>query len=132
MLAAINDASGYVESYLVASERYLPDDLQAIISQGGMSGDFLKRIISNIAFYFMFGGRDAPNPPETVTTDYNMAMKDLESLGNGSLVLSFQQAEAAGVASNFNMTQSQILALNQFTDRCQRVMGIRNYLRRGF
>jgi hypothetical protein len=61
-----------------------------------------------------------------------MAMKDLESLGNGSLVLSFQQAEAAGVASNFNMTQSQILALNQFTDRCQRVMGIRNYLRRGF
>lgn len=124
----LEESSGEVESALVASARYSAQDLQ---STNGVSREYLKGIIADIAMWRLFGRRPAPGPPETATLLNEEAWKKIEKLSNGEVVLSFQQVQEAGVPTNEFMTTPELKELNLFSDSCGRSLGIRNSFRRG-
>ena len=127
LLTILMEASGEVESSLVASNRYSVADLQAV---NGVSQTYLQGIVADIAMYKCFGRRDAPGPPETVMQQYAEALTKIENLRNGTTVLSFIENKEAGVATNEYMQVPDLLNLNLFSNSCSRSLGNRNAFRR--
>jgi hypothetical protein len=121
--ALLKQASGMVEAACVAGNRYLPTDLQALVSAGGNGAEYLKGIIADIAAHLLTARRwrfsgDTLKP-------YEQALEILKALRNGDSVFPFVEAEAAGVADSQFYTQADIDRLNLIS-RDTRVFGIRN------
>lgn len=128
LLQILMDASGMVEVALMTNERYSTVDLSA---PNGVSQAYMQSIISDIAMYKLYCRRDAPGPPETVISNYNEALRKIDQLRTGDVVLSFAESQAAGIPTDEFMQIGDLFRDNLFSTACRRTLGIRNAFRRG-
>lgn len=129
LLAAINSACGMLESAALSSRRYSVADLQAL---DGMSLEYMKMILSNIAMYLIMTRRPGPNPPDTVVAAYEEAMKLLDALSNGERIFAFAEAEEAGLPEVYQMTTADLYRNNVPSVRYGRAWGMRLERRKFF
>lgn len=136
LLTAINDACGLLESACLRGQAYSPSDLSALASQvdgngnPGVSGQYLKRILSDITAFDLVTRRFGPNPPQTVLEAYNRAMDQLDALSRGERIFSFVETAEAGVATTQQMSQIQPYENNLITARWSAYWGTRQAERR--
>ncbi len=96
LTALFQDASGQVEAALLAVDRYSVTDLQNLITAGGNSANFLKRIVCDLVVGMLIERRpflDRDLPPA-----YLRALEWLEELRNGKRIFAFQEVADAGNA----------------------------------
>ena len=94
LAAALNTASGALESAVLTSQHYAVTDLQAL---DGMSLEYMKTILSDIAMYEIVCNRPTNNPPETVSQKYQLALQALQDLSDGKRIFAFQETADAGL-----------------------------------
>lgn len=124
--ACLATASGEVEASLLSAERYSTVDLAAM---NGNSQQYVKGIVADLAMYGLCMVRGMI-PPDGVMAAYDKAQHDLEALSNGTKILAFAETADAGKAEDEFMTLQDYQRNNRFVDACQRVLGIRQELRR--
>lgn len=125
--AAIDAACGMLESAVLRSGRYSVADLQAL---QGMSLEYMKKILSDIAMYNLIGRRPGPAPPETALSSYEEAIKALNDLSDGIRIFAFREAELAGVSSTKKFSTIDYQANNLIPYRWTRAFGVRQGSRR--
>lgn len=123
LLAALNGASGMLESAIFAGERYNAADLQAL---NGMSREYMLWILRAIAAYLLWTRRDAGSPPETLMNEYNNALNVLNELSLGKMIFSFNETSKAGLPITQQMTASQYWNNNYVSSRWTRMFGPRS------
>lgn len=118
LAAALDDASGRVDSALMVAQQYTTDDLEGLT---GNSLALLKRIVCEVAMAYLMGRR-----PEVFGGDHYEAMQRaaedfLERLRRGERVFpSVADNVAAGLPSVDGMTAVQYDRLNLIPDRTRR------------
>jgi phage gp36-like protein len=97
LLAAIADASGMVEAAVLAAERYSVTDLQNLYASGGNSGQFLIRLVCDLAVGLLIERR--PYLERDVPAPFLRALEWLEQLRDGKRILAFQEVAQAALPS---------------------------------
>src|SRR5579859_2315948 len=87
--ALLADASGMVEAALLAVDRYSATDLQNLITAGGNSANFLKRLVCDLAIGQLIERR--PYLDRDIPPAYLRALEWLEDLRNGKRIFAFQE-----------------------------------------
>ncbi len=114
--AALDDASGDIESALLFGERYTPDDLAALT---GNSQSLLVRMTCDIAMAFLLRRRPTKNA-EADAAQLELAEKHLERLRKGDRVFyRGDDVDPAGVVDTTGPTTVQLTSLNLIRDRTQ-------------
>lgn len=109
--AILDQASGDVETACVAGRRYVPDDLDALIANGGNSAHYLIGLVCDLAMYKIMNRRPSPvatAPPGPAQT----ALDALQLLRGGERILGFEEAATAGVRVQF-INQNRCSITNQ-------------------
>lgn len=127
VLFFLAQASGMLESAVLTSQRYAVSDLQSLT---GVSQNYMKSILADIAMYRIMTRRPGANPPETVVRSYEEAMQALQALANGEQIFAFEEAEAAGVPSVYSLNAVDLYKDNFTSVRFRRVWGNRLEMRR--
>lgn len=120
LLAALNAASGMLESAVLTSERYSVSDLQSL---SGVSSEYMKSLLADIGMYLIMTRRPGPSPPETVVTSYEMALQALDALSRGERIFAFSETEQAGLPDTYQMTMSDQYRDNMWSVRNRRWLG---------
>ncbi len=115
LTALFADASGMVEAALLAVDRYSALDLQNLITAGGNSANFLKRLVCDLVAGMLIERR--PYLDRDIPPAYLRALEWLEELRNGKRIFAFQEVADAGNAKvtidSVYDIQSRNLASNQ-------------------
>lgn len=112
--AALDDASGDIESACLVGERYLPADLAALT---GHSLFHLKRICCDIAVAFLLRRRPSDDPDRD-TARLELAEKHLERLRTGEMVFyRGDGADQGGTPDTTGPTTVQLQELNTIRRR---------------
>ncbi len=95
--AALLDASGELESACITGDRYLPTDLQAMLTNGGAGAGLLISLVASLAWWRLYARRMpvTANPEDVASA--RIAMEMLDKLRLGERVFPFQEAAAAGL-----------------------------------
>lgn len=128
-LTVLSEASGELESACLRSQMYSVSDLQSL---NGVSLQYMKKILSNIAMMNLYTRRDGPNPPETTVENYNSAMKMLEDLSGGMRIFAFNETEEAGLPKNYYMSPWNQIRNRMVSSTWQRSFGIRQNMQSGY
>lgn len=91
------EASGMLEAAIFRSAIYQLADIQNLLTQGGNSAKYLKRLVASIATYALMTRRPGPEPPEVIKEAYNEAMTALNDISTGVRIFAFQETAAAGL-----------------------------------
>lgn len=121
-------ASGELESACLKGDRYQPPDLQALITQGGVSAGYLKDIVAALQVMRLYNRRGGLQPSDLAVKRYEVAQAELLNLANGSSIFSFQETEDAGVPDSAYLTHFQILRQQFMPTAYRRAFGIRKSL----
>lgn len=114
--AALDDASGDIESACLVGERYTPDDLAALTDN---SLSLLKRICCDVAMAFLLRRRPS-NDPDNDAARLELAEKILDRLRTGEQVFyRGDGVDQAGVAVTTGPTTMQLQCLNTIRRRTQ-------------
>jgi hypothetical protein len=105
--AALNAASGEIESACLIGERYTPADLAALT---GVSAEYLKSLVCDIAMHRLAERRGLRF--EDTHVAFDRARETLDRLRSGDRIFSFAEAEQAGVASDQFVQGFQLDRLN--------------------
>jgi hypothetical protein len=92
----LQQASGDIEAACVAGLRYLPTDLQALLTNGGTGAEYLIGLTCDLAMWKLMNRRPSPvatSPPGPAAA----ALEALQLLRGGERILAFQEAGNAGV-----------------------------------
>lgn len=122
LLAALNDASGELESSIFVSKRYGAADLQAL---DGVSRQYMLRILSDLAAYNLWTRRKAGEPPGTVAKAYEKAQAVLVDLQTGQDIFSFEEIAASGVPVTYQMQMADHYNNNMLSTLWRRIYGSR-------
>lgn len=116
--AALNDASGLIESACLVGERYTPTDLEALT---GNSLYHLKRICCDVAMALLLQRRPSSDPDKD-TERLEIAEKHLDKLRDGERVFyRGDNVDQAGVPDTTGPTTVDLENLNSIRRR------VRNY-----
>jgi hypothetical protein len=127
LIAALNGASGQLESAVMRSQIYQLADLQALT---GVSLEYMKKILSDLAMYDLMTRRPGPAPSETVIDAYNRALEALEALANGTRIFSFLETAEAGLVETQPFLLTDYYKNNLISARWTPFFGIRQAERR--
>jgi hypothetical protein len=83
-----------LESAVLTSQHYSVTDLQQL---NGVSLEYMKTILSDIAMYEIVCNRPENNPPDTVFQKYQLAFQALQDLSDGKRIFAFQETADAGL-----------------------------------
>jgi hypothetical protein len=113
VIAALLDASGEVESAIAKGERYQADDIQAILTanpQTAATGK-LFRMVSDLAWVFLFERRPNKDIPEPPSLKRTLAM--LDELAQGKRIFYFQETADAGLGPvEFEASPADVMQRN--------------------
>lgn len=123
LFTLLQAASGEVEAACGEAGRYAPSDLLNIAATTTNSAIMLARIVAGLTFGLAHEIRGYQIPKDL--TSVTNARTALESLRNGSAILSFLETEEAGLAETSNYSPSEIFALDRVSDRAIRFFGRR-------
>jgi hypothetical protein len=121
--AALADASGAVESAVLANGRYSVDDLQAMADDAN-ARNYMRRLVADIAIVYLHERRGVPLG-DTMKDRYDRTMKELASLRSGSTMLPFDGTIDASLPDDEFETPSEISMLNLLSSRVRRGLGTR-------
>lgn len=99
--AALQQASGRVESSAMIGARYRPEDLSAL---SGNARAWLVRLVVDVGYEYLRRRRGHPEQP---TAAYFEALKDLDRLQAGDAVFGTAEAASASVPGNRFVTQRE-------------------------
>lgn len=102
--ALLDQASGEVETACSAGKRYQPDDLDALIDNGGNGAQYLIGLVCDLTMWKLMNRRPSPvatAPPGPAQS----ALDALQLLRGGERILAFEEAAEAGKQVRF-LTQS--------------------------
>lgn len=120
----LKEASGELESACLVGERYVPDDLAALLTAANVSAEFLKGIVAGITFGKVWGHR-----PRTAAEPYppmaQWAEGKLEALSMGKRIFGFQEAAEAGRMDISQESVADIEARNGVVFQAARFFGRR-------
>jgi len=138
VVRAVNAACGMLESACLRGQAYSPADLRALAAQAddaglpGVSGEYMKTIVSNVAMYLLIGRRPGPAPPQTALDSFNHSMDQLDALSRGERIFAFAEAASAGVVTTQPMPLDQAYRNNMISARWRPFFGARQAQRRFF
>jgi hypothetical protein len=112
LLAALQAASGKVESTLLKGGRYSAQSLAALT---GVSREFFNKLVADTALAFVYEYRDGMTPPDNVRLRIDRAEKLLTRLADGSDILSFSETVQAGQPLTYMMNFSDKIRRNYLT-----------------
>ena len=128
--AALQAASGELESAALQGQRYSVADLQ---SANGNSQVLIQRVVAALAMMYLWDRRDGPDPPANVVRKHEAATKFLEKLASGEAILSFLETEEAGLPEDIYFTEADLLKNRLITAGSFRQMfGNRNAVKGSF
>jgi phage gp36-like protein len=113
LLAALNDASGEIDSAVMVGERYTPTDLRNLTANSAYT---LIRITCEIALARLMQRRPG-RAIEQVKAMREAADASLKSLSQGNAVLETTTAGTAGQPSISTITFAEYTSLNLLRDR---------------
>lgn len=110
IIAALRDASGLVESAAMNAARYKKDDLELIVATECNSQGILFRMVSDLAWTFLFERRPNTNiqPPASM----NRSMEWLNLLSQGKRIFAFTETQDATTLERVESETSDILDRN--------------------
>lgn len=117
--AALNAASGLVESACLVGQRYAPSDLAGLT---GVSQVYLQQLVAHLA-YGLLEERRYPNQP--IPEMCKRAFDVLDALRNGKRIFSIVEAGQAGNLTVLDVDLSQIQFLDLATYQATRLYGHR-------
>ncbi len=123
VLAALRDASGDVEAAALLGGRYTADDLGVILGTDCNARGKLYRIVSDIAWVYLWEGRsnkDLPTPPS-----YQRSLLWLKELAQGTAIFGLQETMDAGLMTHDVETAVDVENRNGATLIACRLFGIR-------
>lgn len=123
ILAALADASGDIDSALLAGNRYTTDDLEGLT---GNSLAKLVRLTCDIAMAFLLGRRPA-HDPERLKAFEERARLLLERLRKGENVFDLDPQKDAGTPDISFQTPSTVQANDLVRDRVRHYYPARRY-----
>jgi hypothetical protein len=123
-LAALEAASGEVESACLVSQRYRPADLQALI---GVSAVMLQKIVARLAMADLHWRR---YPDKDLPAAGVWAHDMLQKLRDGHRIFGTLEAEAAGNLEQQFLDLGTIQTVNLSTLQTQRYFGVRGDVNR--
>lgn len=114
--ALLDQASGEIETAAVAGLRYRPDDLDALITNGGNGAQYLVGLVCDLAMYKLMNRR--PSPVATAPPGPAQAALDaLQMLRDGERIFGFVEAGVAG------MTVTKVSGQCSIVSSAQRYFG---------
>lgn len=116
MAAALDDASGLVDSALLQGKRYSTADLSALT---GNSAAYLKRIVCDIAFWLLWDRKPAYGGVEDRAGAREQARQALDDLRTGKHIFDVEAVKEAGLPSVGGPTVVEINRLNLIVDRAR-------------
>lgn len=119
LAALLSEASGQVEVACMKGGRYTPDDLAAL---NGNAREFLKGIVSALAFEKVRNRRGTPDEP---LPEYEEAKETLKSLASGETIFPFAETVAAGLPKSVVMRPEDYDRLPLVSNQ-SRFMGVLN------
>jgi len=128
LLALLREASGLVEAALTVGGRYDPDDLTQLVHGTGVgsnAAEFLAGQVAHLAFFKLWERRNNdPNgrPPAQVEA----ALKWLEQLADGEMVLGFVAHKQAGVLQTRTELAADVERRQGVVVEAQRLFSRRN------
>lgn len=122
--AALNAASGEIESACLVGEKYNPTNLNALT---GMSAARLQKLCADLAFWNLLVRR---YPTAQATETYKAAQETLQKLRYGELVFGLQENMDAGKPNSTFVSQNTICQLGLNTTIARRMFGVRGNVRR--
>jgi hypothetical protein len=100
--AALLDASGELESACITGNRYLPTDLQAMLTNGGAGAGLLVSLVASLAWWRLYSRRmPVTARPEDVASA-RTALEMIEKLRLGERVFPFVESAEAGLPDTVN------------------------------
>jgi len=120
LLAALQAASGKVESACTVAARYSPDDLAALT---GNSAQLLKTVITGLAIWEIFQRR--PEKSAELPMRTKEAESYLDRIRLGERVFGIQEVMEAGNVTNRVMDEGRWQTLNLTTNQARRFFGTR-------
>lgn len=123
LLAALQGASGQLESALFVSNMYAYADLQSLT---GVSLEYLKDIVAGLTVRRLYYRRGGLKPSDLAEERYQQAMEAIQKLHNGEAIFSFVQTGDAGLPDNHYLNLVDIQRNDLMPFSYQRVFGIRN------
>lgn len=118
--AALDDATGDIDSSAIVGERYLPADLETLAANAGSNSRFhLIRICCDIALAYLLRRRPSKDP-ERDAAMMDLAESHLEKLRRGDQLFYLgPDQDLAGVPSTTGPTTLDFRNLNLLRDRVQ-------------
>lgn len=120
VLAALDDASGMLESACLAGERYTPVDLLGLT---GVTAAFLRMLVSTLAMGRLVMRR--PDKKYPMPPDYEEALAWLDRLRLGERVFSILETQKAGHYQIDDIREQDLVKLNLATYQAMRLFGVR-------
>lgn len=114
--AMLDQASGVVESALIAGRRYSATDLEDLT---GNSQALLKRICCDIGMRFLYERRPDYDP-DALEKHRDLAERYLQRLQKGEDVFNITANKNAGLVDTAEPTTTDYSKLNLIPDRCNR------------
>ncbi len=121
LTAALQDASGLVESAALVGGRYTPDDINALAGNGLR---YLYRLITIITRAFLVDRRPTIGVPMPVGFDW--AMNQLQLLREGQRIFSFSETADAGLPAHHEMTPDEVETRRLTTIEARNLYGTRS------
>jgi len=131
LLAAIRDAGGMFESTVSRGGRYSLDDIATILATDTNARGTLYRIITDLAWFFLFQRR--PNKDAAAPPSFEYSMELMQQLGDGDKkVFPFLETEAAGVLELIEATVDDVEQRNTASYQARDFYGRRSDRDRGW
>ena len=121
LTACLLDASGMVESAILAGKRYEVEDLAALT---GAALAFLQRLVSDLAMGLLVQRRPTLNIP--LSAGYQEAQRQLELLRWGERIFGFDETADAGVMQHDIITPDEVRSRNDRVYQARRYFGRRS------
>jgi phage gp36-like protein len=117
VLAALDDASGEIESALLAGGRYTASQLGSLT---GNTLNHLKRITCAVAISLLLERRPSERYQELAAAYAKVARGHLESLRRGENVFGLTEIVEAGTIDTQTITVEEVIGLNSLPTRMSR------------
>jgi hypothetical protein len=130
IIAALKDASGLVESAAMNAARYKRVDLELIVATDCNSQGILFRIVSDLAWTFLFERR--PNVNIAPPASLGRSMEWLEMLAQGKRIFAFTETQNATTLERTESDTADILARNGVVTQASAYFGRRADVSQGW
>lgn len=128
--AVLLDASGVFESAVMMGQKYMAADLQLLLTTPCAAQGMMFRIISDIAWTFLFERR--PNVTVTPPASVQRSLQWLELLSQGKRIFAFIEVQNATVMKMADVTTDDVMERQGVVAQGKDYFGVRSDERRNW